>query len=1158
MESETWLRYWRNALADADRMRIELSKQPFLAEATLSAQQRQAFYEQHRTPNLKPASEGEPETLEVILAPFSLRPAGEANRRTTYTNRSRQLHPYWIPARLTASGQLLPPSGKEPLIPWLVRDVLEPTTQSFPVLGTVAGVDNELLRWNWQTTESWEAYWADAQGFYAKATATPGWPTDQALVGDWAVERVLTITLMPPQGMAAGIIGLYRYLEKQPRLPQLLTTLLQGQLAGPALDPASRSLLYVKGHYGQMSKGYPLSPSQRTTLQALLTTAPGDVFPVNGPPGTGKTTLLQSVVANLVVEKALLGQAAPCILASSTNNQAITNILDSFGREARVSRWVPDVTSLGVYLTNSKGAEAEQHGYQVQTSREGFCKSHEAADGNYWQRAQTDLLRHGAAHFKQEFRSPTALRDALQQAVRQQASRIDAWLELLPHLCDEHGRPWNAEHLARDLQAAQAYVAELEAFQLELLRMQAAESSVENFLGSFLAPVRQKRQARYLLLVRTQCPYRDEVTNFDPEHLTLEVAQRLAAAQQLSQRPQAALASLKTFAQLAARLRQDYAGQPELNEWLHTLSAADPASIHNALDVTYRHTAFVLALHYWEARYVLDLQQKLQPAHPGRRGYETKAEQFARWAMLTPCFIATFHSVAGFVAKTGKDTETSYVLELFDLLVVDESGQVSPEVGAATFALARKAVVVGDTQQIEPVWSVGRALDEQYQRRVGIVSADCPIAYQVSAGSLMRLAQLATPFHLTIYPQERGLLLRQHRRSKSEIIRYCDEFVYNGQLERLANPKSLASLKLPPLGYIHIAGECTMTGGSRQNQQEAEAIASWLSLKREEILEVARSKENPTPRLQDLVGIVTPFSGQKSAIQQALRRQGLADEQLTVGTVHALQGAERTIILFSPVYDASHRGSYFFDQGYNLLNVAVSRAKEVFLVVGNRCLFNPARDTPSGNLAKLLFEEPAADQPEHELDNSFFYGQENQQNLPIPREHLAAIAAGKVDRLSELDQHRRALAWAINTAQQQLIIVSPFISLHAIQADGITELIKAAKARQPSLRIIVYTDAHLDAPRGQLHPHAQAGRAALRLAGAEVKITEQIHNKTICLDNHALLEGSFNWLSAARSGQYVRHEVSWFFRGLVWNDRIEQIVQDMEERVLEHMTPALS
>ena len=343
-----------------------------------------------------------------------------------------------------------------------------------------------------------------------------------------------------------------------------------------------------------------------------------------------------------------------------------------------------------------------------------------------------------------------------------------------------------------------------------------------------------------------------------------------------------------------------------------------------------------------------------------------------------------------------------------------------------------------------------------------------------------------------------------------------------------------------------------MAGGSRQNIQEAEAIACWLRLKRAEILAAATSAATPAPRLQDLVGIVTPFSSQKFAIQQALRQQGLADDNLTVGTVHALQGAERTIILFSPVYDASHQGGYFFDQGYNLLNVAVSRAKEVFLVVGNRCLFNPARDTPSGNLAKLLFEEPATeDQPQPEIDNSFFYG--DLSHLPVSREYLAA-ASSKPARLSNLKQHRDALAWAIRTAQQQLVIVSPFISLRAIQDDGLVALLTAALAQQPGLRITVYTDAHLDAAAGQLRAHAQAGRQELLRAGVQLKIVEQIHNKTICVDGHAMLEGSFNWLAASRSEAYARHEVSWLFRDEACAAHTEKLVQEMEARVVRKAT----
>ncbi|MBW6087363.1 hypothetical protein HTS61_11735 [Escherichia coli] len=46
-----------------------------------------------------------------------------------------------------------------------------------------------------------------------------------------------------------------------------------------------------------------------------------------------------------------------------------------------------------------------------------------------------------------------------------------------------------------------------------------------------------------------------------------------------------------------------------------------------------------------------------------------------------------------------------------DLLIVDEAGQVLPEVAAASFALAKKALVIGDTEQIPPIWSIAPAID---------------------------------------------------------------------------------------------------------------------------------------------------------------------------------------------------------------------------------------------------------------------------------------------------------------------------------------------------------------------------------------------------------------------------------------------------------------
>src|SRR5690606_23914049 len=91
----------------------------------------------------------------------------------------------------------------------------------------------------------------------------------------------------------------------------------------------------------------------------------GDVLAVNGPPGTGKTTLLQSVVANEVVNSAVRGDEPAVIVACSSNNQAVTNIIDSFASVKKkqgglYERWLPDLAGFGLYLP-SQGKQVQDH-----------------------------------------------------------------------------------------------------------------------------------------------------------------------------------------------------------------------------------------------------------------------------------------------------------------------------------------------------------------------------------------------------------------------------------------------------------------------------------------------------------------------------------------------------------------------------------------------------------------------------------------------------------------------------------------------------------------------------------------------------------------------------------------------------------------------------
>ena len=108
----------------------------------------------------------------------------------------------------------------------------------------------------------------------------------------------------------------------------------------------------------------------------MLFRSDGDLLAVSGPPGTGKTTLLQSVVADLVVDSALNQTEPPVIVAASSNNQAVTNIIDSFSNIEKIGlsnleeRWIDGVKSFATYMPSGGKMEgAEQKGYQFTSVR---------------------------------------------------------------------------------------------------------------------------------------------------------------------------------------------------------------------------------------------------------------------------------------------------------------------------------------------------------------------------------------------------------------------------------------------------------------------------------------------------------------------------------------------------------------------------------------------------------------------------------------------------------------------------------------------------------------------------------------------------------------------------------------------------------------------
>lgn len=287
--------------------------------------------------------------------------------------------------------------------------------------------------------------------------------------------------------------------------------------------------------------------------------------------------------------------------------------------------------------------------------------------------------------------------------------------------------------------------------------------------------------------------------------------------------------------------------------------------------------------------------------------------------------------------------------------------------------------------------------------------------------------------------------------------------------------------------------------------------------------------------IHEIVAVVTPFKAQEAEIRHQIQKISGNEKykEMIIGTVHSLQGAQCPIVLFSTVNSPEDHSLFMERDGkYNMLNVAISRAQHHFIVFGNMNIFHPEENTPAGNMAKWLFDAPS-----NEISNNFIY----QQEIPLCTYHPTL-------RLSTTEEHVQTLRQAFEKARRRLLIVSPFISIHAIENDQLIPLIRHTVQR--GVDVTIYTDSSLDYDMKNKHllSHAKDGRNALIESGVTLIEVKGIHNKSLAIDNHTLIEGSFNWLSANRHKEYSRHECSIIVSSFQADEYINNLIKELESR----------
>ena len=156
------------------------------------------------------------------------------------------------------------------------------------------------------------------------------------------------------------------------------------------------------------------------------------------------------------------------------------------------------------------------------------------------------------------------------------------------------------------------------------------------------------------------------------------------------------------------------------------------------------------------------------------------------------------------------------------------------------------------------------------------------------------------------------ILLSCHYRCNPKIIAFNNHKYYHDHLKVLTR-----SSEPDPLVFCDVPDDTTTYKNTAP--AEAELIVQYAA-------------QNPGKR----IGVITPFANQRMCIEQSLRENGNTD--VSCGTVHAFQGDEKDVILFSlALTDKTHQGTYdWLKTNKELINVAVSRAKEKLIMIGSR------------------------------------------------------------------------------------------------------------------------------------------------------------------------------------------------------------------------------
>ena len=275
----------------------------------------------------------------------------------------------------------------------------------------------------------------------------------------------------------------------------------------------------------------------------------------------------------------------------------------------------------------------------------------------------------------------------------------------------------------------------------------------------------------------------------------------------------------------------------------------------------------------------------------------------------------------------------------FDTIIIDEASQILEPMLVGLLSHAKRFILIGDHKQL-PAVVVQKELKTKVEHKT-----------LIERGIVDQRMSLFERLYLKCHEQDWSHvigILSQQGRMHQDIMHFPNQYFYNGQLALLSKLPRLVSESayLENERYQWLSQRCIYIDTPVDNYYSWKTNDPEAKLAKK-LIEIYQSEYDAQGKVmhENSLGIITPYRAQIAMIREEIKSMDrVKTKKITIDTVERYQGGARDVIVISlctnKLSQLDSLVSLSSEGVDRKLNVALTRAKEQIIILGNRAILS--------------------------------------------------------------------------------------------------------------------------------------------------------------------------------------------------------------------------